>query len=364
MTCCAILAVDFPLFPRRFVKTETYGTSLMDIGVGAFIISGGLVSKLTKNNNNNNLPIKDAAHFKAELSRIFPVLLLGIGRILIVSGVDYQEHVSEYGVHWNFFFTLGCLSILTLLFEQAVWRPIFLKRNGWYITQDNQPLVLFVLGLLCLLLHQWNLSLNGIGNWINDEKIERTNVWNANKEGLCSLCGFFGLHLMATGWGKWKRSLSVTGVTGVTRTTATTVKERGRLLQYGFLLCLCLLLWFCRNVCNIQSSRKMANMTYCLWVFLHNISLLAVLEEVERYQQKACSAAHTAMIVEAPALLSAINKNQLIVFMIANPMTGILNLTIRTIYVVEWWNALGWVMGYMLAVSSVAWLLSKYRIKL
>jgi phosphatidylinositol glycan class W len=89
-----------------------------------------------------------------------------------------------------------------------------------------------------------------------------------------------------------------------------------------------------------------------------------VLEEVERYQQKTYSAAHTAMIVEAPALLSAINKNQLIVFMIANPMTGILNLTIRTIYVVEWWNALGWVMGYMLAVSSVAWLLSKYRIKL
>lgn len=45
------------------------------------------------------------------------LLLLGVLRLLSTRGVDYQSHASEYGVHWNFFFTLGTLRLAVSVAE-------------------------------------------------------------------------------------------------------------------------------------------------------------------------------------------------------------------------------------------------------
>lgn|SRR6218665_294900 len=47
-TAICILAVDFIVFPRRFCKAETYGTGIMDVGVGAYVVANAIVSPEAK----------------------------------------------------------------------------------------------------------------------------------------------------------------------------------------------------------------------------------------------------------------------------------------------------------------------------
>jgi hypothetical protein len=64
-------------------------------------------------------------------------------------------------VHWNFFFTLACLSVITIIFERTLWKYIFEPKRQ----QNNQPIVLFVLGLFVLGIHQYRISFCGVEQW-------------------------------------------------------------------------------------------------------------------------------------------------------------------------------------------------------
>jgi len=74
------------------------------VGVGAFIVSNAIVSPEARNVGKASGGWWSSV-FKSIRSSS-PLLVLGLARFLAVKSTDYQEHVSEYGVHWNFFITL------------------------------------------------------------------------------------------------------------------------------------------------------------------------------------------------------------------------------------------------------------------
>merc|ERR1712159_103006 len=140
LTCICILAVDFRIFPRAFAKTETYGQSVMDVGVGCFVFASALVSKQAQSYRHNEGYMHT---LKSTVVKVSPLLVLGLIRLFATKSADYQEHVSEYGVHWNFFFTLAGVALLV-----AVLSP----RREWSA----------ITGLLLVAAYQFALSFLGI----------------------------------------------------------------------------------------------------------------------------------------------------------------------------------------------------------
>ncbi|KAJ3673364.1 hypothetical protein LUZ60_006738 [Juncus effusus] len=280
ITCLCILAVDFKIFPRRFAKTETYGTSLMDLGVGSFVVANALVSKQARNINSVNL--------KDSIKSISPLILLGFGRLISTTGVDYQVHIGEYGAHWNFFFTLAGVSILTSFFQIG-------------------PQFCGILGLLVLSGYQTVLKL-GLSEYLISNERE-ANLISQNKEGIFSLFGYWAMYLIGVYFGN---KLFIKNNSSGKNSQIGSVKVKIWGLSAFFWLITVILEYFVERV-----SRRMCNMAYVTSVFAQNFQVLAVL-----------TLADTNLIFE-----DAFNQNLLGSFLLANIFTGTANLSIDTLSV-------------------------------
>ncbi|CAE6438487.1 unnamed protein product [Rhizoctonia solani] len=177
MTIIAILAVDFPVFPRALSKCESRGVSVMDLGVGSFVFSQGVVSAVPVIKNPGLLKNPVLPKVLAASKKVIPLLVLGLLRVLAVKGTEYPEHVTEYGVHWNFFITLALLPPLSVMFHPLiVYAPLSL------------------LGLVLTLVHQTLLTNTSLQDWALGNN--RTNLFDQNKEGIVSFVGYLSIHLL------------------------------------------------------------------------------------------------------------------------------------------------------------------------
>ncbi|RCN26756.1 hypothetical protein ANCCAN_27517 [Ancylostoma caninum] len=140
----AILAVDFPVFPRRFAKTEKYGHSLMDLGVAGFVFASAITNRLKVGNSWEGKTIQKGWNRWIRSSYVI-LPLIGLARTTMLTILDYPQHVTEYGVHWNFFYTLAVIKVVSNALPKKFplfWSCLFGTMQQTMLMQGYQMSVL------------------------------------------------------------------------------------------------------------------------------------------------------------------------------------------------------------------------------
>lgn len=185
LTVICILAVDFQIFPRRFAKAETFGYGLMDLGIGLFVVVNAIVSYEAR-----GIRLTFKLHLRHAIESTIPLLVLGLSRILAVKTSGYHEHISEGGLHWNFFFTLALTKLLATL--------LFLVINPKY----SILMAVIVISIYQQLLTKHELS----AILLEDHSSHQSGVWyyvHVNRGGICSCVGYMSIYLTSVSLGRY-----------------------------------------------------------------------------------------------------------------------------------------------------------------
>jgi phosphatidylinositol glycan class W len=266
------LSIDFPsIFPRSMGKTELYGLSLMDIGVGEVIF----VSSMNRRDSNRS--------FIYFFIRTLPVLLLGISRFIFVTAADYYVAPTEYGVHWNFFLTLWvvavCVEALKRLFNGSLW-------------------LIGTIACVLALVPSLVVSLILTEDWFFFGA-RNSGFFSANREGIISTIGFVALDLLGHVMGRslksqWTVELLIGGFLGSCLAFTVTV-------EYGFF-----------------PSRRMGNASFIMAVVVVAFFNLLCFRSVENS-------------LKMPKAFVGFLRQPLAFFLGSNILTGLVNIFFRTL---------------------------------
>ncbi|XP_074528741.1 phosphatidylinositol-glycan biosynthesis class W protein isoform X2 [Halichoeres trimaculatus] len=318
-TAISILAVDFAVFPRRYAKTETYGTGVMDFGVGAYIFANALVCPEARGKSFSGSRLN---HVKKQLLSVWPLVVLGMGRLVSVKMSGYHEHVTEYGVHWNFFFTLAIVRVVVSLLLS-----VFPARLSW------------VYAVLISGLYQFVLETSELKDFILYNNDRDKDFLHANKEGIFSVVGNVALYLAGVQVGLYvmkPRSL---------------VQQWFQVLFNLLFACFVLFaaLWACQTLLE-PVSRCLANLPFFIWSVAQSLLFLSCIgfADMALLFSKRSSGYHfvpsswnlckkqsdseqKTAEMEGLCLVQAVSRNQLLFFLLANVMTGLTNYVMDTL---------------------------------
>ncbi|XP_048223048.1 phosphatidylinositol-glycan biosynthesis class W protein [Perognathus longimembris pacificus] len=334
-TAVTILAVDFPIFPRRFAKAELYGTGAMDFGVGGFVFGSALICPEVRRKYVGRSRLY---YLRKSLCSVWPLVFLGIGRLVIIKSIGYQEHLTEYGVHWNFFFTLIVVKLVTSLLL-----IIFPLNVSWIVAVSITVLYQVFLEFTPLK----RLILYG-----TDGRGTRVGFFNANREGIMSTLGYVAIHMAGVQTGLY------------------VLKNRTCIKDWIKVACCLLLSGISLFVAlyivqvNVEAvSRRMANLAFCIWILASSLILLSclLLSDIilsfakflikgalvpcswKLIQSSTNKKQSKSLVSEAEkkeasfCLITAVNRNQLFFFLLSNVTTGFVNLMVDTLHSSTLW---------------------------
>ena len=353
ITCLSILAVDFRVFPRRFAKVETWGTSLMDLGVGSFVFSAGVVS--ARSLIRDRLAGKAASfssRFLVPVKHSLSPLVLGLIRLYGVKGMDLAEHTTEYGVHWNFFFTLALLPLSMALLQ-------FLP---------STTTMLALTSLAVAVCYEMILDFTRLTAYIIFAP--RTDFISQNREGIFSFFGYLAIFVAgrAIGFDILFRAPDET------QNRAAAVAARRnlliRLIFYTVLLSLSTALTISSHYgLDLSPSRRLANLPYVLWVSAFNCTQITAFCAIETFifpgVHKATDKVSESREVDKATspIIRAFNRNGLAIFLVANLLTGQVNFRINTLTVSNS-EALAILSAYVALLTVIAIMLDRWNISI
>lgn len=143
----------------------------MDVGTGGLLFVSGLTSRVFKDHKTSLLKrIVDSV-------KIMPVIIL-LAFIGVITRwlANHPELVTEYGVHWNFFWTICFINI----FANFIKRPNYALMNGFLLLAIHQAFLIYGGAKFILL-------------------AKREDFISKNKEGIFGLLGYFATYILGIG---------------------------------------------------------------------------------------------------------------------------------------------------------------------
>ncbi|KAF8565909.1 hypothetical protein P879_10867 [Paragonimus westermani] len=313
-----ILSIDFPICPRRFAKTHSYGFSLMDTGTGFAVALSALAGTRAM------LDSRKPTNMGLMMYRsVLPLFGLGAIRTCAVCLLRYHQSPTEYGLHWNFFFTIAFVRFFSIIMTTNPFSKQWLN-TGRHLKRASFLVCAALISLACSAYVDHKVGLNMIFDrcWPSLESRSRS-LFLANVEGLSSFPGYLTIYFLSSACLVIIQLLTNNAGAYGPGYCLLRVTSFGVLVAFTFGVYLHLSGW--RTI-----SRRFASPSYIAFImFISTIAglLIVFIHYVQSYF------AHRLHIRTYPssALVHSLSRNAVAYFILSNLITGLVNTLMDTL---------------------------------